>query len=597
MPSRIVGTGRYLPAQVLTNDELAQRVDTSDEWIRTRTGIRQRHIAADGEQTSDLALAARARRARGGATSRPPTSISSSSPRRRPDMIFPSTACILQEKLGATRRRRRSTCRPCARGFVYALALADKHGRERHGAATRWSSAPKSIRAFSTGTIAARACCSATAPARSCSCPRSAPGILSAHLHADGRYRDILCVPGRCATARSTARRSCTMDGQRGVQVRGEGAGRRRARSARRQRHDDGRHRLADPAPGQRPHHGRHREKAGLPLRARGDDRRPPCATRRRRRFRSRSTSRCATAASAPAITSCCSASAADSPGARRSCDGENGRSMKLAFVFPGQGSQSVGMLADYADASRPCAATFAEASARARRGSLDAGRRRSGRRAQPDRQHAAGDARRPASPSGARGARPAGRRRDRRRPQPRRIHGAGRGRRARASPTPCRWCAFARRRCRTRCPPARARWRRSSACDDAGVAAACARGGAGRGRRAGQFQRAGPGRHRRPQGARSSARSWQRRRAAPSARCCCRCRAPFHSSLMKPAAERLAARLADVTLATPRFRWSTTSTSHEQPTPDAIRAALAQQAASPVRWVETDRRRSSRAA
>src|SRR2546422_9108638 len=58
MHSRIVGTGSYLPAQVLTNAELAQRVDTSDEWIRTRTGIRQRHLAAVGEKTRDLALAA-----------------------------------------------------------------------------------------------------------------------------------------------------------------------------------------------------------------------------------------------------------------------------------------------------------------------------------------------------------------------------------------------------------------------------------------------------------------------------------------------------------------------------------------------------------
>ena len=66
MHSRIAGTGRYLPERVLTNDALADRVATSDEWIRTRTGIRQRHIAADGEQTSDLALAA-ARAARAAA--------------------------------------------------------------------------------------------------------------------------------------------------------------------------------------------------------------------------------------------------------------------------------------------------------------------------------------------------------------------------------------------------------------------------------------------------------------------------------------------------------------------------------------------------
>ena len=80
MPSRIAGTGRYLPARVLTNEELARRVDTSDEWIRTRTGIRQRHIAADDEQTSDLALHASRNAHRGRRHRRRPTSTSSSSP-------------------------------------------------------------------------------------------------------------------------------------------------------------------------------------------------------------------------------------------------------------------------------------------------------------------------------------------------------------------------------------------------------------------------------------------------------------------------------------------------------------------------------------
>ena len=81
--SRIAGTGRYLPAQVLTNEALAQRVDTSDEWIRTRTGIRQRHIAADGETTSDLAHVRRARSDRRRGHAPPPTSTSSSWRRRR----------------------------------------------------------------------------------------------------------------------------------------------------------------------------------------------------------------------------------------------------------------------------------------------------------------------------------------------------------------------------------------------------------------------------------------------------------------------------------------------------------------------------------
>src|SRR5437879_2535199 len=96
---RIAGTGRYLPARVLTNDALALRVATSDEWIRTRTGIRQRHIAADGEQTSDLALAASriALQQAGIAPANLDLIVVATTTH---DMIFPATACIPQAKRG-----------------------------------------------------------------------------------------------------------------------------------------------------------------------------------------------------------------------------------------------------------------------------------------------------------------------------------------------------------------------------------------------------------------------------------------------------------------------------------------------------------------
>ena len=100
MRSRIVGTGSYLPHQVVTNAELAKRVDTSDEWIYTRTGIRQRHIAAEEERTSDLALAA-AREALAAAQIAPQDVDLIVLATTTPDVIFPSTACILQAKLGA----------------------------------------------------------------------------------------------------------------------------------------------------------------------------------------------------------------------------------------------------------------------------------------------------------------------------------------------------------------------------------------------------------------------------------------------------------------------------------------------------------------
>src|ERR1700674_1573432 len=133
MHSRIVGTGGSLPAQVLTNAELAKRVDTSDEWIRTRTGIHQRHIAAPDEKTSDLALAA-AREALTAAGLAPAAVDMIGLATTAPDMVFPSTACILQDKLG-TRNGPAFDVQAVCSGFVYALGLADlmvKSGQARN---------------------------------------------------------------------------------------------------------------------------------------------------------------------------------------------------------------------------------------------------------------------------------------------------------------------------------------------------------------------------------------------------------------------------------------------------------------------------------
>ncbi|HEY3554255.1 MAG TPA: beta-ketoacyl-ACP synthase 3, partial [Casimicrobiaceae bacterium] len=124
MPSRIAGTGSYLPARVLTNDELAKRVATSDEWIATRTGIRQRHIAAPDERTSDLALNA-ARNALEAAAIAPADVDLIIVATTTPDVVFPSTACILQAKLGARGGPAFDVQAVCS-GFVYALAIADR---------------------------------------------------------------------------------------------------------------------------------------------------------------------------------------------------------------------------------------------------------------------------------------------------------------------------------------------------------------------------------------------------------------------------------------------------------------------------------------
>src|SRR5258705_3817237 len=97
--SRIAGTGSYLPERVVTNRELESRIDTTDEWIVSRTGIESRHVAADGEMTSDLALQA-CRRAMESAGVQPAAIDLIVCATTTPDMAFPSTACILQDKLG-----------------------------------------------------------------------------------------------------------------------------------------------------------------------------------------------------------------------------------------------------------------------------------------------------------------------------------------------------------------------------------------------------------------------------------------------------------------------------------------------------------------
>jgi len=192
--SRIAGTGRYLPARVLTNDALAARVATSDEWIRARTGIRQRHIAADDQQTSDLALAA-SRIALDDAGIAPADLDLIIVATTTPDMIFPSTACILQEKLGAHGGPALDVQAVCS-GFVYALAIADRMivsgmaknalvvGAEIYSRILDWNDRGTCV-LFGDGAGAVVLV------------PSSEPGILTAHLHADGRYRSILCVPGQ----------------------------------------------------------------------------------------------------------------------------------------------------------------------------------------------------------------------------------------------------------------------------------------------------------------------------------------------------------------------------------------------------------------
>src|SRR5882672_182474 len=119
MHARIIGTGGYLPPKVLTNNDVSRMVDTSDDWIVSRTGIRQRHIAGDGQVASDLALEA-SRKALAAAGIRPDQLSLIVVATTTPDMVFPSTACILQAKLGAGGCPAFDVQAVCS-GFVYAL--------------------------------------------------------------------------------------------------------------------------------------------------------------------------------------------------------------------------------------------------------------------------------------------------------------------------------------------------------------------------------------------------------------------------------------------------------------------------------------------
>jgi len=190
--SRIAGTGSYLPARVLTNAELAQQVDTSDEWIVSRTGIHERRIAAENEKTSDLALNAsrRAMEAAGVEAKDIDLIIVATT---TPDVVFPSTACILQEKLGIYGCPAFDVQAVCA-GFVYALATADQFirggmaktalvvGAEVFSRILNWEDRTTCVLfGDGAGAVVLKA--------------SDEPGILVTKLKADGRYRDILTTP------------------------------------------------------------------------------------------------------------------------------------------------------------------------------------------------------------------------------------------------------------------------------------------------------------------------------------------------------------------------------------------------------------------
>lgn len=208
--SRIIGTGSYLPDRVVTNHDLEKVVDTNDEWIVSRTGIRERHYAADDQNASDLALEAckRALHAAHVHASEIDLIIVATS---TPDMVFPSTACILQDKLGIKHSVAFDIQAVCS-GFVFGLATADQFirggsykcalvvGTEVFSRIMNWQDRSTCVLfGDGAGAVVLKA--------------SNAPGILTTHLHTDGSYRNMLCTPGTVENGKVRGSPMLTMEG------------------------------------------------------------------------------------------------------------------------------------------------------------------------------------------------------------------------------------------------------------------------------------------------------------------------------------------------------------------------------------------------
>jgi 3-oxoacyl-[acyl-carrier-protein] synthase-3 len=190
----IIGTGSYVPEKILTNADLMRMVDTSDEWITTRTGIKERRIAAKDEHTSDMATkAALAAMEQAGVSAKELDLILLAT--ATPDMMFPSTACLVQTKLGATKAACLDISAACA-GFLFAIEIAQQFitshtyetvlviGAEKLSSITNWTDRNTCV-LFGDGAGAA------VLRHRG-----SAHGVIATHVGSDGTYADILFMPG-----------------------------------------------------------------------------------------------------------------------------------------------------------------------------------------------------------------------------------------------------------------------------------------------------------------------------------------------------------------------------------------------------------------
>ena len=199
--SKIIATGSYLPSSILTNQDLEKRLDTSDDWITSRTGIKQRHIIGDEEKTSDMAYEAAIKAIKAAkidANSIDLIIVATTTP----DKVFPSTACTLQSKLGIEECPAFDIQAVCS-GFIYALSVADKYiktnsartvlvvGADAMSTITDYSDRGNAILwGDGAGAVVLKA--------------SQEPGILSTHIHAQGKYEDLLHVPRKSDEKKDT---------------------------------------------------------------------------------------------------------------------------------------------------------------------------------------------------------------------------------------------------------------------------------------------------------------------------------------------------------------------------------------------------------
>lgn len=193
MYSRIAGTGSYLPEKILTNAELERLVDTSDDWIRSRTGIERRHVVVEGETTTDLAEhAARHAMQAAGVTAADIDLICVGT--TTPDLVFPNVGTLLQERLGIQHGCPAFSLEAACTSFMYALGVADKFvrlGESKCALVVGAETLTRIVDWTDRGTCVLFADGAGAVILK----PSAEPGIISTRLHSDGRYKDLLMYP------------------------------------------------------------------------------------------------------------------------------------------------------------------------------------------------------------------------------------------------------------------------------------------------------------------------------------------------------------------------------------------------------------------